>query len=300
MQVLLRESEIEDVEVRQDVPLSGLTTFRIGGPARTMLLPRTVSGLERCLKTFGHEDIFCIGRGSNLLVSDNGVDTVLSLARLNGIEFHEGAHGKVVLTVEAGAGLRQLVTFCARLGFQGLEALAGIPASIGGALFMNAGAGGVSFCGLATEVLIVTSGGAGWIPASELEAAYRSGGVPEGSVVAAVRLVLQRGSEAESRKKIREVMKRRAATQPLGAASAGCVFRNFPDTPAGLVIDRCGLKGVSCGDAEVSAKHANFIVNRRSATYSHVMRLIDMVRERVMKETGRHLELEIRIVGESL
>ncbi len=286
----------DNIMVLHDQPMSGLTTFRIGGCARTMLLPNNVTGLEECLKHLSGtgKEFYCLGKGSNLLVSDQGVETVLSLERLCQVDILE-KRDEVIISAGAGTSLRRLVAICARRGISGLEALAGIPASVGGAVFMNAGASGVSFSTFLQEVLVVSARGSGWIAASELETGYRNGGLPPGAVAAWVKLKLKKDTPQEVRKRATSILKKRALSQPVGAASAGCVFRNFHDAPAGKIIDRCGLKGMRRGGAMVSPVHANFIVNTGDATCSDVLELIDVVTGRVKDQTGRTLKLELRV-----
>ncbi len=277
--------------------MTRLTTFRIGGPATTMLIPRTLAGLEKCLERLEATGrrYFVLGRGSNLLVSDAGVKTVLSLQEFAAVESQSASDraNSVIVTAGAGCGLRQLIAWCARRGLGGLEGLAGIPASVGGALFMNAGASGVSFGDFVQAVLITTSAGSSWADRDSLKFGYRRTCLPANSIVSAVRLKLYAVSPATMKRDIVSVVRRRAASQPIGSASAGCVFKNFDDVPAGLVIDRCGLKGLRQGGAMVSPVHANFIVNTGGASSSDVLGLIETVRRRVFEETGRILKQEV-------
>ena len=292
-----------DIAIARQVPMARLTTFRIGGPAAMVAVPRTLDALEKCLAWFEKTGrrFRIIGRGSNLLVSDRGVDTVLSLQGFSDIEFSPACvpdkEGKDAFTVTAGAGagLRQLVAWCASRGLGGLEGLAGIPASVGGALFMNAGAGGLCFGDLVQEILLTSSRGSYWAAGREISFGYRQTKIPEKCVISAVRLRLRAVAPHSMRQSITTVMKRRTASQPLGQASAGCIFRNCSDAPAGLLIDRCGLKGLRRGAAMVSPVHANFIVNTGGASCRDVERLIEDVRFRVHEETGRMLDTEIRI-----
>ncbi len=297
---LLRELERRhDVVVASQVPMARVTTFRIGGPAATMLIPRTLAGLEKCLERLEATGrrYFVLGRGSNLLVSDSGVETVLSLREFSAVESqpYPSDANSVIVTAGAGCGLRQLVAWCARRGLGGIEGLAGIPASVGGALFMNAGASGVSFGDLVQEVLLTSSQGSSWVGRDGLRFGYRKTGLPEECIISAVRLRLYVVSPSATKKNIVSVIRRRAASQPIGLASAGCVFKNFDDEPAGLVIDRCGLKGLRQGGAIVSPVHANFIVNTGGASSRDVLGLIERVRRRVFEETGRMLCQEVRV-----
>ncbi len=294
---------IDDVHVERDVPMSTLTAFRIGGPARIILAPRSLGGIERCLHVLDRQGIgfHILGRGSNLLVSDSGIDVVLSLAGFSFIEFNEftgerkSADKTHIVTAGAGCGLGKLISWCTAKGLGGLEMLAGIPGSTGGALFMNAGASGVSFGDLVHEVLVSSARGSAWFSREKLKFEYRKTVLPENGVVTAVRLRFRPVPAQEQRRSVAGVMRRRIASQPLGQASAGCIFRNFDDVSAGLLIDRCGLKGYRVGGAVVSPLHANFIVNTGGAACGHVTCLMEEVKAKVLRETGRILRSEVKV-----
>ncbi len=301
--------DIEGVVLKTDIPLADFTTFRIGGTAALWLEPTDIPGLEKALAIL-HSNFPAfriLGNGSNLLVDDRGVDAVLSLNGLTDLGFGNGM-------LEAGAGVRlsRLITFCHSHDLGGLEPLCGIPASVGGAVKMNAGANGLNFLDFVESVLIVTPNGSQWFKCVDMESGYRDGGIPKGAVVAGCRIrvaeedaaylsgrALYRVRRKRSQEILKRVMAQRILSQPLGQPSAGCIFRNPENDSAGRLIDQAGLKGRRAGSAEISMKHANFIVNLGGASFYNVMELIDCARERVKAMFGICLEPEVTIWKEA-
>ncbi len=289
---------IEDLQVRKSVPLLPLTSFRIGGPAHLFLVPRTLKALEQTISYLSNRSISykVLGQGSNLLISDKGVKVVMSLAALNRIHSPPGHPFKTV-SVEAGCRLKSLISWSTRNGLCGLENLSGIPASVGGAISMNAGTNKCSMAEAIDAVQFTGPDGSCWFRRDQLQFDYRSFRLPDKALISAARIQLGKSSPDQIRRNVRKVMCKRRTTQPIGKPSAGCVFRNPPGDSAGKLIDQCGLKGLRIGDAEVSKKHANFIVNRGKASAIQVMDLLEIIRERVKKETDVELVPEVSIWG---
>ena len=289
---------IEDLNVRKSVPLLPLTSFRIGGPAHLFLVPRTLKALEQTISYLSNRSISykVLGQGSNLLISDKGVKVVMSLAALNRIHSPPGHPFKTV-SVEAGCRLKSLISWSIRNGLCGLENLSGIPASVGGAISMNAGTNKCSMAEAIDAVQFTGPDGSCWFRRDQLQFDYRSFRLPDKALISAARIQLGKSSPDQIRRNVRKVMCKRRTTQPIGKPSAGCVFRNPPGDSAGKLIDQCGLKGLRIGDAEVSKKHANFIVNRGKASAIQVMDLLKIIRERVKKETDVELVPEVSIWG---
>ncbi len=289
---------IEDLLVRKNVPLLPLTSFRIGGPAHLFLVPRTLKALEQTISYLSNRSISykVLGQGSNLLISDKGVKVVMSLAALNRIHSPPGHPFKTV-SVEAGCRLKSLISWSTRNGLCGLENLSGIPASVGGAISMNAGTNKCSMAEAIDAVQFTGPDGSCWFRRDQLQFDYRSFRLPDKALISAARIQLGKSSPDQIRRNVRKVMCKRRTTQPIGKPSAGCVFRNPPGDSAGKLIDQCGLKGLRIGDAEVSKKHANFIVNRGKASAIQVMDLLEIIRERVKKETDVELVPEVSIWG---
>jgi UDP-N-acetylmuramate dehydrogenase len=285
-------------EVRYAEPMSRHTTLKVGGPAEAMVFPRgaaEVAAVLRCARSRGLATLV-VGGGSNLLVRDGGLrGIVLNLkGTLNGLR----ADGGEVL---AGAGVRisTLLNFCLKRGLAGLEFLAGMPGLVGGAVRGNAGAyGGNTADRLSAVRLIDGEGGDRWVPREALEFRYRFSSLAEGQVVAEARFGLTPDDPAAVKARFTKYFDDREATQP-SDRSAGCIFKNpVAGEPAGKLIDLAGLKGLARGDAVISTKHGNFLVNRGAATAADVLALIAEARARVRRRWGVDLELEVQVVGE--
>ena len=314
---------IEDLQVCKSVPLLPLTSFRIGGPAHLFLVPRTLKALEQTISYLSNRSISykVLGQGSNLLINDKGVKVVMSMAALNRIhcsarnKFEHEDHWKIssnatlqqgrtfpgytlkAVFVEAGCRLKCLISWSIRNGLCGLENLSGIPASVGGAISMNAGTNKFSMAEAIDAVQFTGPDGSCWFRRDQLQFDYRSFRLPERALISAARIQLGKSSTDQIRCRVRKVMHKRRTTQPIGKPSAGCVFRNPPGDSAGKLIDQCGLKGLRIGDAEVSKRHANFIVNRGKASAVQVIDLLEIVRECVKKEIGVELVPEVSVWG---
>jgi UDP-N-acetylmuramate dehydrogenase len=289
----------ERTMLRHDESMVPHTSWRVGGRADVYCEPRDIDELRAMLAEIPTSmPLLWIGYGSNLLVRDGGIrGAVIATGRM------QRELTRVSEThVRAGAGVA-----CARLAKQCEEwqlgpaaFMVGIPGTIGGALAMNAGAfGGETWSHVEAVETIDREGVVRERPRSDYKIGYRSVQGPEGEWFVAARFAYEAWSQNEKdAPAIRSLLARRAATQPIGQASCGSVFRNPPDAYAGELIESCGLKGARIGGAVVSEKHANFIVNDGSATAADIEALIEHVRERVREETGVELLSEVRIVGE--
>lgn len=281
-----------------DEPLERHTSWRIGGPAGCYFEPNDIDDLAAFLRELPvDEPLFWLGLGSNLLVRDGGVRgtviaTFRALAKLERV-------GDRTVRAEAGVACPQVARYCSQLGLCGVEFLAGIPGTMGGALAMNAGAFGSETWTWVEQVETVDRQGARRVrrPA-EYEIGYRSVKGPAGEWFVAAVLALTPGDSAAVSARIRELLESRKATQPLHLPSCGSVFRNPPGDHAARLIEAAGLKGLRRGGACVSEKHANFIVNLGGATAADVEALIGQVVQRVQKVHGVRLVPEVRIVGE--
>ena len=283
--------------VRRDEPLARHTAWGIGGVADRYFEPRGIDELAAFLAGLPDgEPLLWMGLGSNLLVRDGGVrGTVISTVRLRAVERLD----QCAMHAEAGAACPRVARLAARHGLTGCEFLAGIPGSMGGALAMNAGAFGTETWPAVSEVETVDGDGKRrWRPASEYRFGYRTVDGPGGEWFVACRLVLAPDAGGRAGTRIRELLVRRAATQPTGARSCGSVFRNPAGDHAGRLIEASGLKGRRIGGAVISDKHANFIINDAGARAAHVEELIATVVEEVERRQGVRLEPEVRIVGE--
>jgi len=287
-------------QVRFECPMNQYTTFKVGGNGEALCTCEDMFRLEWLLSFVRKERIPAqvIGKGSNLLVKDEGVRGVL--IRLGGklAALEEEKVEPPVLAAGGGVSMVDVLAFCRDRGLGGLEFLAGIPGTAGGAVAMNAGAWGEQIGDRVREVLLITREGetASW-DRSRLRFSYRSSNIPEGGVLVRIRLELKRASPEGVSRKVTEVLHRRKADQPLEYPSAGSVFKNPPQDYAGRLIEEAGLKGERIGGAMISPKHANFIVNAGGASARDVLALMDLARQRVLDRTGITLEPEIRVIG---
>ncbi|MCH7601343.1 MAG: UDP-N-acetylmuramate dehydrogenase [Planctomycetes bacterium] len=294
-----------EVEITPDAPIGPMTWYGIGGHADILIRPLTIEALTtlvmRCRRT--RSDLRVFGKGANLLVADDGVSgIVITLDTPAFREITYNAEGDVhTMRAMAGADMAATLMDATRRGLEGLSQMAGIPASIGGAIRMNAG-GKYGCIGDAIETVtcIGRNGELVTYPKSELTFTYRQTNIPDPIIIAATFRVTPTDPIA-LREKVKDIFSYKKSTQPLADHSAGCTFKNpiDPETgefiPAGKLIDRAGLKGYCIGGATVSTHHANFIVTNPSATASDVMRLLAEVRKRVFDHSGIQLEQEVVI-----
>lgn len=283
--------------VRFNAPLREYTSFHIGGPADVLVEPTDVEDVVRLVKQTYEQKlpIFVLG-GTNLLVRDKGIrGVVVSLGKLRAIKEEPGS----VLYAEGGVGMPTLIGHAIRRSLAGLEWAAGIPGTVAGCVVMNAGTRLGEMKDSVKAARIVSPKGALMAcPSEAIEFGYRRATLPAG-VVVGVWLQLKPGVRADIEKVVKDYLHYRRDTQPLTLPSAGCVFKNPLNDSAGRVVEAAGLKGTSVGDAQVSTKHANFIVNHGHASASEVLSLIKKVRTRIARKTGIKLELELKVVGEA-
>jgi UDP-N-acetylmuramate dehydrogenase len=274
--------------------LAGLTTFRIGGPATVVQLDDR-SDLPEAVESGAR----WLGKGANLLVGDAGLaQPVVRLGRAFDIIRDGGMRdGRHIIEAGAATDLAKLVNHCIAAGLAGPEGLAGVPATVGGALRMNAGTVHCWILDFVSRVEVVLPGctTATWIDRTALPAAYRSSGLPPGTLFLGCELALEPGDPVALRERGAKLKKAKADSQPLALPSAGCVFRNpSKELPAGRLIDELGLKGCRIGGVEVSTVHANFIVNPgRDAQAMDVVRLVRRIRRTAFRERGVVLEMEV-------
>ena len=284
-------------EVRFKEPLSFHTSLRIGGPADFFIVPQDVEDIRLALAFADKEQlpVEVVGGGNNLLVRDRGIRGVV--LKLEGCLGRAEFHGEEAVA-GAGVSLSSLIREAAVLNLGGIECLVGIPATIGGALAMNAGTADGSIGDFVSAVYYLHPDGTlgEFKPGSGTT--YRSFHAPAGSVLVGCRLQFHRRPLAEIQKDIKQRLKVKKSTQPLALASAGFVWKNPGHELAARLIEKAGLKSKRINGAEISAKHANFIVNRGGAMATDVLALMEMTQERVHAHAGVVLEPEIRIIGE--
>ncbi len=283
---------------RFNVALAPYTTFRIGGKAWALCEAVNLKELRELVAYLNIEHIpyFVLGNGSNILVSDSGFRGVV--IRLKG-EFEKLNSKKDGLIIAgAGVSISRLLRYCVENGLGGLEFLAGIPGTVGGALFMNAGAFGGEIADKVAEVMIVNpSGDVILKERKELNFSYRKMHLNKGAVITTVSFSLEACNKEEIKNRISFYIQRKKQSQPVNCLSAGCVFKNPEGDYAGALIEKAGLKGKRIGDAIVSEIHANFIINKGNSSASDVMALINLIKNKVKAKDGIELEPEIQFLG---
>lgn len=288
---------LPELPVEREVPMSKFTSFRVGGPARRMACP---GSREELVILMGlAEDCgarpFVMGNGTNLLVPDEGLDRLV--IRTAGEMCEVKTVDDVTIEADAGISLARLAVFAQSMGLTGLEFAHGIPGSLGGAVFMNAGAYGGEMKQVVTEVTVLTKDGIRRIPAKDCDFGYRHSAFSDGkSTILGAKLHLEKGDKEQIGAKMAELMGKRKASQPLEYPSAGSTFKRPEGYFAGTLIQETGLKGLTVGGAQVSEKHAGFIINIGGATCGDVRTLIKLVQDKVMEAQGVHLEPEVRII----
>jgi len=279
--------------------LSKLTTFRIGGPARELLRPGSAGELRRALVGLRRKAarVLVIGAGSNILAADGGVNA--AVIKLDAAGFCKIGQKRNIVVSGPGVSAARLLDYCAQKGLSGLEFMAGIPGTVGGALAMNAG---VSLDGkkfaigdlVESAEVMDYNGNLKTIKKDKLKFSYRRSNLSRHVILSASFKLAPADSKA-IRGRIAELIARRKATQDYGKPNAGCIFKNPPAGSAGKLIDSCGLKGRSAGGAVVSSRHANFILNSGNASSRDVLALISLIRKEVKKKFNTTLETEIKI-----
>ena len=289
---------LPDMTVERDVPMSRHTSFRIGGPARRMTFPESREQLVILLGLAEECGIrpFLLGRGTNLLVSDRGLDTLVikTAERMTSIRRLDD----VTLEADAGVLLSRLAVYAQQAGLAGLEFAFGIPGTVGGAVYMNAGAYGGEIKDVLTAVTFLDENlHLQTLPVQELQLGYRTSIFERCSwCILEAEFTLHPGDAQEIHTAMQEYMRRRKEKQPLEYPSAGSTFKRPVGQFAGKLIEDCGLRGFRVGGAAISEKHCGFVVNLGNATCADVVSLTEQVRQIVLEKTGCTLEREIRVV----
>jgi len=256
---------------QKNISLAQFTTFRIGGPARYFFIAKTSQDLVEAVRFAQKKDLpfFILGGGSNLLVSDKGYDGLV--IKINN---EQRTVNNNIISSEAGTKLSDLVSFSIENNLTGLEWAIGIPGTIGGAVKTNASCFGGEMKKIVKKIEKIDN------------------------IILSVELELKKGTKEQSRELAKEIIKKRKQTQPLEYLSAGCIFKNPSSSPAGYLIDQAGLKGKKIGQAQISSKHANFIINLGHAKARDVIKLIDLIKKTIEPKYRIELEEEIQYLGE--
>ena len=281
-----------------DAPMRKFTSIKVGGPADSLLFPKNVEELRKVVRYAKRKNIpfLILGRGTNLVVRDKGVrGWVISLTRGMKKVQMEGEE----VGAEAGLSLQRLVQSTIRKGLTGLEPFFGIPGTVGGGLAMNAGAWGSELKDVLLSITLMKEDGEVVERSrSRLNFSYRSLALPSSWVILKGRFQLKKGKKEEILERVRSYSEMRKRIQPLDYPSAGSIFKNPKEGPAGKWIEEVGLKGFRMGQAMISDRHANFIVNLGKAKAEEVINLMEWVEKRIYEEKGISLEREVRVVGE--
>ncbi|MFL3052530.1 MAG: UDP-N-acetylmuramate dehydrogenase [Candidatus Neomarinimicrobiota bacterium] len=280
-----------------DEPMSKHTSYGIGGPARAYITPKNKEDLVSILKFSKDNNIpsYFIGSGSNLLVSDEGIDGIVITL---GKSFNKLEINKNNVFAETGVMLGRMVKECAKRNLSGIESLIGVPGTLGGALIMNAGAFGGEISNYLEYVSVITmSGDEKKYQQKDIKFNYRNSSFSDNEILINANFKFILSDQKTVSKNKLKASGGRKSSQPLRFRSAGSVFKNPSEGAAGYFIDKAGLKGTKSGDAEISSVHANFFVNHGRATAKDVIRLINIARKKVYKEFGVMLELEIKTLG---
>jgi len=287
--------------IERDKPFKELTSLGVGGPAKIVATPHSREELSKLMEFLWSENLtsIVIGKGTNLLASDNGYDGVV--IRIDGGFEKVERLDEGLWLFEAGCPLESAIRTTAEAGYAGLENLAGIPGSVGGAVRMNASAYETSFFDRIEKVeLLVYQLGFFEFPSEKLSPEYRSIDIPANAIIISTTVKLEPIDSGFIQERIDEKLSLRAETQPISERSAGCIFKNPSGLHAGKLIEDTGLKGFKVGDAMISHIHANFIVNAGNATADDIMKLIEIISNEVEKKFAVELELEIKVIpGES-
>ena len=300
MKKIIEEIKRLNIEtIKEDESLSKYTTFKIGGPARVLVEAKSDEEILKLVKLFDEmeEDYLIIGNGSNLLITDAGIERPVIVLDKNFA--HIERIDEVTLYAEAGASLKSLANKALELGLGDLEAISGIPGTVGGAVYMNAGAYGSEIKDVVTKIRFIKDDSIAEIDASEANFAHRRSIFQEkGYIILGAYFKLEKKDKKDIEEEQRDYTQRRKDKQPLEYPSAGSVFKRPEGYYASKLIEDAGLKGLSVGGAMVSKKHSGFIINTGSASFDDVVTLIEKVKAIVLEKFAVSLEEEIRIINE--
>ncbi len=280
-----------NIEFYRNFDLSKYCTWRSGCLADYIFYPKNLNDLYKLINL--KKKFYIVGNGSNTLFL-NLKDTILiSTKKMNSIEFD----GEYVMA-ECGTALNVVMNKSLDKGLLGLEFLTGIPGTVGGALITNAGANGGEISDVLISVFFIKNGKEIEVKKEEIEFKYRTSSIKRNEIITKAKFLLKKGDPDKARVQIKEYLNYRNNTQPVRWPSAGSVFKNPLPNYAGLIIENLGLKGLSVGDAQVSNVHSNYIINKNNASPENILSLINMVKDKVLIDTGIKLENEIRIIDE--
>ena len=288
---------LPDIVLKFAQPMAKHTSFRIGGPAKVLAFPKSPEQLRQVLKVsaFLDKKYRILGAGTNVLAPDEGIEDIVICLKdcLDGMEQIDDTH----IRVAAGVTMTRAAVYAAGLGLGGMEFAHGIPGTVGGGVYMNAGAYGGEICQICQSVdVMYPDGEIRTYSGEQMDFSYRHSRLEEdGGIVLSAVFALEKKSEQQIRERMQDLLKRRKTSQPLDLPSAGSAFKRPVGGYAAALIDQSGLKGFRVGDAAVSEKHAGFVVNLGNATAADVRHLLQSVSDKVFEDSGIRLEPEMRI-----
>ena len=280
-----------NIEFYRNFELSKYCTWRSGCLADYIFYPKNLNDLYKLINL--KKKFYMVGNGSNTLFLNLKNTILISTKKMNSIEFD----GEYVVA-ECGTALNVVMNKSLDKGLLGFEFLTGIPGTVGGALITNAGANGGEISDVLVSVFFIKNGKEIEVKKEEIEFKYRTSSIKRNEIITKAKFLLRKGDPDKARIQIKEYLNHRNNTQPVRWPSAGSVFKNPLPNYAGLIIENLGLKGLAVGDAQVSNVHSNYIINKNNASPENILSLINMVKDKVLKDTGIKLENEIRIIDE--
>lgn len=291
---------ISEERIKQNEPMKNHTSFKIGGPAEFYIKIKSIEELQKILKFAKKENIkiTIVGNGSNILVSDKGIDGIVIRTNLKEIKIKDIEQNKVEITVDDATPIGFLAQKLLKEDITGFEEISGIPGTIGGAILMNAGAHGKEIKDIVTEVTAIDyEGKIHKFTNEESEFTYRHSKFSDGNyIILQAKIVLEKGNAKDIKTKMDEYAQYRKEKQPIEYPSAGSTFKRGTDFITAKLIDEAGLKGYSVGGAKISEKHAGFIINTGNATAQDVLDLAKYVTDKVYEKFGKKIEFEIKIL----
>ncbi|MGP8153029.1 MAG: UDP-N-acetylmuramate dehydrogenase [Smithella sp.] len=289
-------------KILYDEPMSLHTSLAVGGNADALVYIENEDQLAQVIKRLREKEIniFTAGNLTNIIVREGGYrGAILLMTGIKEVHCEYTPQNGYLISAQAGAALAKVVSRSVAEELTGLEFCAGIPGSIGGAVWMNAGAYGKEMKDVIKAVSLLNADGEKkTIDREEISFFYRKTAFPSDTIILNAQFKLEKGERSRIKEKINEILQWRQAKHPLEFPSAGSIFKNLPGQAAGKLIEDMGIKGMTAGGAQISSKHANFIVNRGNATASDVLGLIEFIRSKAKKEKGVKLETEVVIIGE--
>ncbi|MBN1470602.1 MAG: UDP-N-acetylmuramate dehydrogenase [Syntrophaceae bacterium] len=290
-------------KILYDEPMARHTSLAVGGNADALIFIENEDQLAQVVKRLIEKKIkfFPAGNLTNVIVRDGGYrGAILLMTGMKEIRCEHTPENGGLLSAEAGSGLAKIVNLSVAEELTGFEFCSGIPGTIGGAVWMNAGAYGREMRDIIESVTVLDADGIRkMMKKEEISFSYRKTSLPAGTIITKARFKLDRGERWRIKEKMNEILQWRQEKHPLEFPSAGSIFKNIPGQAAGKMIEEMGLKGITAGGAQISLKHANFIVNRGKATAADILALIELVQFRAQKEKGVTLETEVVIIGEN-